>query len=87
MLMSFIMSKNVEHSSEPNEKGQLMERFTNFTHLLFLLISLIKFRYFPFLRAALFLRLDSKPTVNSRRYRHWTGLGKENLVDNFHRYY
>ena len=29
-----------------------------------------KFRYFSFLRSALLLRLDSKPTVNSRTYRH-----------------
>ena len=53
------------------------------------LISLIKFRYFSFLRTALSLRLDSKPTVNSRTYSPghigtWTGLGKEDLDDNFH---
>ena len=42
--------------------------FTNFTHLQFLLISLIKFRcFFSFV---LLLRLDSKRTGNSRTYRH-----------------
>ena len=30
MLMSFIMSKNMEHSSEEMPR-ELMERFTNFT--------------------------------------------------------
>ena len=67
--MSFIMSKNVEHSSEKTPR-ELVERFKNFTHLLFLVISLIKFSYFSFSRTALLLRLDSKPTVNSRTYRH-----------------
>ena len=43
--------------------------FTNFTHLQFLLISLIKFRCF-FFSFALLLRLDSKQTGNSRTYRH-----------------
>ena len=33
-------------------------------------VILIKFRYFSFLRTALLLKLDSKPTVNSRTYRH-----------------
>ena len=33
-------------------------------------ISLIKFRYFSFLRTALLLRLDSKQTDNSRTYIH-----------------
>ena len=32
-------------------------------------ISLIKLRYFSFLRTALLLRLHSKPAVNSRTYR------------------
>ena len=68
--MSFIMSKDVEHSSEKTPR-ELIGRF-------------IKFRYFSFLRTALLLRLDSKLTVDSRTYRHWTGLGKENLDDNFH---
>ena len=36
----------------------------------FLLISLIKFRYFSFLRSALLIWLDSKPAVNSRTFRH-----------------
>ena len=31
MPVSFIMSKNVEHSSEKTPR-ELMERFTNFTH-------------------------------------------------------
>ena len=55
--------------------------FPNFTHLQFLLISLIKFSYFSFLCTALLSRLDSKLTVNSRTCRH---LGKEYLDDNFH---
>ena len=75
------MSKNVEHSSEKTPR-ELMERFTNFTHLL--LISLIKFRYFSFLRTVLLLRLDSKPTVILEHIGTWTGLGKEDLDDNFH---
>ena len=36
-----------------------------------LFISLIKFRYFSFLRTALLLRLDSKPAVNCRTYGHF----------------
>ena len=61
MPMSFIMSKNLEHSSEKTPRE--LERFTNLTHLYFLLISLIKFRYFSFLRTAVLLRLDSKQYI------------------------
>ena len=69
MPMSFIMSKNVKYSWEKTPR-ELKERFTNFTHLYFLLISLINFRYFSFLGTALLLRLDLKATVNSGTYRH-----------------
>ena len=81
MPMLFIMSKNMEHSSEKMPR-ELKERFTNFTHLLFLVISLIKFSYFSFLRTALLLRLDSKPTVNSRTYRTCINSNSNNSNNN-----
>ena len=37
-----------------------------------------------FLFYTLYCCLDSKPTVNSRTYRHLNDLGKEDLEDNFH---
>ena len=65
MPVSFIMSKNVEHSSEKTPR-EVIGRF-------------IKFRYFSFLRTALLLRLDSKPTVNSRTYRHVDWIKKKKI--------
>ena len=38
--MSFIMSKNVEHSSEKTPR-ELMDRFTNLTHLIIIIIIII----------------------------------------------
>ena len=40
---------------------------------------MIKFRYFSFLRTALLLRLDSKPTVNYRTYRHLDWIRKKTI--------
>ena len=82
MPVSFIISKNIEHSLEKTPR-ELMERFTNLTHLLLLVMSLTKFMYFSFLHTELFLRLDMKTTVSSRVYTLGTGTvkGKEDLDD------
>ena len=80
MPMSFIMSKNVEHSSEKTPRELMDEVCKSHTSV----ISAHFFdqiHVFSFLCTALLSRLDSKPTVNSRTCRH---LGKEYLDDNFH---
>ena len=73
MPMSFIMSKNVEHSSEKTPR-ELMERFTNFYSFLWSSSDI-----FHFLRTAWSLRLDSKPTVNFRTYRHVDWIKKKKI--------
>ena len=73
MPMSFIMSKNVEHSSEKTPR-ELMEGFTNFYSFLWSSSDI-----FHFLRTALLLRLDSKPTVNFITYRHVDWIKKKKI--------
>ena len=71
--MSFIMSKNVEHSSvdiAENAKGAAHGEIYKFHTSVISNHFFDQVQIFLFLRTALLLRLNSKPTVNSRTYRH-----------------
>ena len=80
MPMSFIMSKNVEHSSEktpkPRAQGEIYKFHTSVSSTHFFGQVQI---FFFFTRCIMLLTLDSKPTFNSRTNRHldWSDQGKK----------